>query len=166
MVVGSQLKVHVSNHSASAEVEIPGDIFSSKMSFDDILNKLSAFSVTIKDVNGNVISVGDGLYVTNIQYNGTSVTSGTLPKGAVIEVTTVSGKIRIPDDFAPIGMWRSDVIAALRTMGFAEPEVKFEVNSDYDDGHVFRVECSGNEVAAGDLIDANATIVIFIAGTA
>lgn len=165
VVVGSQLKVHVSNHSASTDVEIPGDIFSSKLSVNEILNKLSAFSVTVMDADGNVISEGDGLYVTDIRCDGMSVTSGTLPEGAAIEVTTIGGKTRIPDDLDPTGMLSLDVKNRLVDLDFTVEE-RFEINGEYDAGRVLYMECNGSKIGAGDLVDADATIVICIAAAA
>ena len=164
VVDGANLAVHVTNHSSSNDVEIPADIFSVSMSVDEIVNKLSSFYVTVKDAAGNVITDGSDLYVTDIRYNGESV-SGALPIGTAIEVTTVSGKIRISDDFTPAGMLSVDVKDALTAMGLSVEE-RFEVSGAYDAGRVVRVECNGNAVGAGDLVDKTATIVIYIAAAA
>ncbi len=128
VVSGSKMTVYITNHSTDTDVEIPAGIFSTQMSVSEIVNALSDFSVTVMDASGNVIANGDGLYVTEIRYNGVAVDGGTLPVGAAIEVTTVSGMTRIPDDFTVEGMSKEDVRAMLVSMGFVVTE-QYEASS-------------------------------------
>lgn len=161
----TKLTVKVSAVAVNNDVEIPSDIFSTQMSLEEIRSALGAFTanVIVKDASGNESTAVDQLYVEEIWYEGEKITSGSLPTGAAITVIARSGMLRIPDNFNPVGALSIDVKNTLVGLGFQVTE-QFVVSDAQSAGRVLSVECNGNIVSAGQLIDKTSTIVISIAG--